>query len=423
MSVPPPNESMVESERWSNFKVHLEQIHQSNIFQKNRFPGLANFQLWNSFQDFSQACPLTTKQELENDRLSDTLFGTNRTFPVEHYIRFSQTSGTSGKSITWMDTKEDWNWMLANWAHILNQAGVTRNACCLFAFSFGPFLGFWTAYEAAIARGCVCIPSGGQSTESRLLAILKHRVEYLFCTPTYALRMIECARETGTSLKDNYLKKIIVAGEPGGSQQVIREKVDQAWIGESLLFDHYGMTEVGPVAYECPGGQGSLRVHLDAYHAEVINQVTGRGVEDGEIGELVLTPLGRLGSPVFRYRTGDLVRPKRTFTKYGIKTFDLIGGVLGRADDMVVIRGVNLYPSGLDEIVRKFPEINEYQVIIEEFREMAEIFVRAECGKEVARSLEIALRNAFSLRIPVYVEKEGCLPRTEMKANRWIRKA
>ena len=212
-----------------------------------------------------------------------------------------------------------------------------------------------------------------------------------------------------------------MAGECGGSQFLNRNKVDTEWGGESLLYDHYGMTEVGPVAYEMPGGGGGLRILLDSYHPEVIDAVSEQPVDDGELGELILTPLGRKGSPVLRYRTGDLVRASRGVDALGFPTFDLVGGILGRTDDMLVIRGVNLYPSGVDAIVRKFSEIYEYQVVIEESREMNEILIRAECDLEIARALEDSLRDAYSLRIPVESLSKGALPRFEMKAKRWIR--
>lgn len=409
-----------ELQRWKNFQSFLGKIHQSNAFQRKRFPELENWKSWTGFNDFTNFCPLTTKKELEIDRSSNPPLGSNLSHSLDKYVRFSRTSGTSGQAMTWMDTEEDWKWMLGNWREIFNFAGVKTGDRCFFAFSFGPFLGFWTAYEAAVQNGCVCIPGGGQSTEARLQAILDNQVEYLFCTPTYAMRLIETAKELQVSLQNHSLKKIIVAGECGGSTAAIRQAIDQAWEGKSLLYDHYGMTEVGPVAYEIPGGQGGLRILVDSYHAEVINPESYQPLNDGELGELVLTPLGRTGSPLFRYRTGDLVRAVQGVDDMGNPTFDLVGGILGRADDMLILRGVNVYPSAVDGIVRKFPEISEYQVIINKSRGMKEVVIRAECDRSVADELELAIHNAFSLRIAVDIVAENTLPRFEMKANRWL---
>lgn len=409
-----------EKQRWKDFQAQVKEVCTSNLFQKERFPGWTGWESWKDFDDFTKACPLTTKQELEEDRILHSPHGRNYTFPLEKYARFSRTSGTRGQSMNWMDTEEDWQWMLENWKEILQKVGVGKRSRCFFAFSFGPFLGFWTAYEATVQKGCIAIPGGGQSTKARLQAILENEVEYLFCTPTYALRLIETAKEAQLSLKNHSLKKIIVAGECGGSVPEIRQLIDQAWGAKDLLYDHYGMTEVGPVAYEIPGTQGGLRILLDSYHAEIIDPENLEPLDDGELGELVLTPLGRTGSPVLRYCTGDLVRVSRGVDDAGHPTFDLVGGVLGRADDMIIVRGVNLYPSAIDRIVRTFPEVQEYEVVIHQSRGMKEALIRAECDSSVAHALAGAIHNSLALRIPVECVPQESLPRYEMKANRWI---
>ena len=194
---------------------------------------------------------------------------------------------------------------------------------------------------------------------------------------------------------------------------------------------NYGPEFVGYAQSFLKEIDGPCSLMIDCSHAnsgkdparqpEVLDAVSEQPVDDGDLGELILTPIGRTGSPVLRYRTGDLVRASRGVDALGFPTFDLVGGILGRTDDMLVIRGVNLYPSGVDAIVRKFSEIYEYQVVIEESREMNEILIRAECDLEIARALEDSLRDAYSLRIPVESLSKGTLPRFEMKAKRWIR--
>jgi phenylacetate-CoA ligase len=404
---------------WSNYQLNLDQILENNSFQRKYFPELQNWRSWNSWDDFSKYAPLTTKQILDEDRQANPPHGSNFTYSLDQYSRYSRTSGTSGKSMTWLDTQKDWEWMLNNWENIMEEAGVKSGSSCFFSFSFGPFLGFWTAYEAAVRKGCLCIPGGGESSKSRISTILDDKVEYLFCTPTYALRLVETARENKISLHSNSLKKIIVAGESGGSSPAIRQMMDQAWGKESIFFDHYGMTEVGPVAYENPQQTG-LRILTGSYYAEVIDCRNLSTVKDGEVGELVLTPLQRTGSPVIRYRTGDLVRAKKGIDSAGVPTFDLIGGVLGRTDDMVVIRGVNLYPSAVDDIIRSLSGIGEYEVSISASRGMKEIGLRAECKQSVGLQLEEAFHDAFSLRISVECVAIGSLPRAEMKSKRWI---
>jgi phenylacetate-CoA ligase len=153
----------------------------------------------------------------------------------------------------------------------------------------------------------------------------------------------------------------------------------------------------------------------------VIDPQTLEPVKEGEQGELVLTTLGRVGCPGFRYRTGDLVKGYAGLDEMGLPTFDLVGGILGRTDDMVVVRGVNLYPSAVDAVLARFSEIKEYQVIIENRDAMLEAKIKVECDQEIRAVLEAAFQESFSLRIPVEVVASGSLPRHEMKARRWIK--
>jgi len=405
-------------QRWEKFQALLQRVRETNAFQIDHFPDLADCDQWSGFDEFAEKCPFTEKNDLALDRQQNQPYGTNLTFPVAEYSYFHQTSGTMGEPMAWLDTEDDWSWMLGNWDRVLEGAGIQSGNRCFFAFSFGPFLGFWTAYDAARKRGCLCIPGGGQGSEQRLHSILGHEVEYLFCTPTYALRMPEVAKQAGIDLGGHSLRAIVVAGETGGSEPSFRRRVSEAWGKDLRVYDHYGMTEVGPVAFETPGGQGGLRVILESYFAEVIDLETKKPSSTGE-GELVLTTLGRTGCPLLRYRTGDLVRAKSTTGPEGFPTLDLEAGILGRSDDMVVIRGVNVYPSSVDAIVRGFEEVAEYQVIHEKKGEMSEIRLQVEAPENVAQALEVSLKDAFSLRIPVDRAQPNSLPRFEMKAKRW----
>jgi len=410
-----------KADRWTRLLGLIEEIAVHNGFQQMHWPKNKGGVEPKDFTQFQEECPFTTKDQLARDRAENPPYGTNLTYPLDQYTRYNQTSGTLGEPMAWLDTPSDWQWMLENWNVVLKNAGVQKGAKCLFAFSFGPFLGFWTAYEAAMQRGCLCIPGGGQSSEQRLKVILDHEIEYLFCTPTYALHLPEVAKEAGIDLSGNQLRFIIVAGETGGSEKAVREKISKQWNGVQV-YDHYGMTEVGPVAYEIPGRPGGLRIIQESYFAEVINQESEQSTPNGKLGELVLTTLGRAGCPVLRYRTGDLVKVEEGVDEKGIPTFDLIGGILGRADDMVVVRGVNLYPSSVDAIIRKFDEVQEYRVYKETAGSMLELTIEVEASLDVANLIEVGLKEAFSLRIPVRSVDRGTFPRFEMKAKRWEEK-
>ena len=377
--------------------------------------------------DFYERFPFTTKAELAADQATNPPYGTNLTFPAERYTRCHQTSGTSGVPLRWLDTPESWDWMARNWETILRAAGVTHADRIFFAFSFGPFLGFWLAFEAALRLGCRCIAGGGMSSAARLRNIFDHGATAMCCTPTYALHLAEVAAAERFEMAASPVKALIVAGEPGGSVPSVRARLESLWRG-ARIFDHHGMTEVGPVTYECPVRPRVLHVMEGAYIAEIVDPETGAHVQAGDTGELVLTTLGRLGSPLLRYRTGDLVRGcPDTVCECGRSELALEGGILGRTDDMIAVRGVNIYPSAVEEIVRTHGGVAEYQVHVKTNSALVELALKIELSPgssdpgAVAGSLEIALQAAFNLRIPVSVVPAGMLPRFEMKAQRWIR--
>src|SRR5262249_28413563 len=143
-----------------------------------------------------------------------------------------QTSGTKGRPLRWLDTAESWSWALGCWEQIYRIAGVTAEDRLFFAFSFGPFLGFWTAFDAGERLGCLCLPSGGRSRAARLRLLLDNQATVVLCTPTYALRLAEVAQEHGIALARSTpgyaVRALIVAGEPGGSIPATRARIEQA---------------------------------------------------------------------------------------------------------------------------------------------------------------------------------------------------
>lgn len=249
--------------------------------------------------------------------------------------------------------------------------------------------------------------------------IARYQATVLCCTPTYALRLGEVLRNEAGHLQDQMrIRLILVAGEPGGSIPATRAQIGSLWNG-AIVRDHHGMTETGPISYETADHPGSLLVDSEAYYAEVIEPTTGRPVDSGDPGELVITTLRRLARPLLRYRTGDLVKPV-----WGIHGLRLEGGILGRCDDMLVVRGVNVYPSALEAVIRKFPEVVEFQVRHRTVDAMTELEVIVEpansADADLAHRIQVALSNAFALRIPVTTTAVGSLPRHEFKSHRWI---
>lgn len=373
-----------------------------------------------SLDDFSRRFPFTTKQELIDDQLAAPPYGTNLPFPLAAYTRFHQTSGTTRAPLRCLDTPESWSWMVESWKVIYQAAEVVAADRIYFAFSFGPFMGFWLAFDAAQRMGCLCIPGGGIGSQGRLQAMIENSATVLCCTPSYAIRLAEVAAVEGIDLRRAGIRKLIVAGEPGGSIPSTRRRIMELWPG-ARVFDHHGMTETGPVTFECPVQAGTLHVIESAYIAEVIG-----AAEAGAPGELVLTPLGRTGFPLLRYRTGDLVRAVSVPCACGHGGLSLQGGILGRTDDMLVVRGVNIYPSAVENILRGFGEVAEYQVRVDKSRSLAELAVHVEAQRDcsdtggLVKRLEERFHAVFNLRVPVVLAPAGTLPRFEMKARRWI---
>ncbi len=426
MPPPFPKRLVIAEVQQDQLRRLVAAILPDNPFYAGKFDATGAPRRVRSIREFTLDVPFTTKQELVEDQLAHPPYGANLTFPMERYTRCHQTSGTKGAPLRWLDTAESWDWIVRNWEHVLRNAGVTAADRVFFPFSFGPFLEFWGAFEAAARLGCLCLPGGGFSSTTRLRAILDHGATVLCTTPTYAFRLAQVAVEEKISLETSPVRLILTAGEPGGCIPATRDRLKELWPG-ARVYDHHGMTETGAVTYECPAREGVLHVMEEAFLPEVIDPATSRPAEAGETGELVLTTLGRLGSPVLRYRTGDLVKPAAEVAcDCGCQELALEGGILGRADDMVIVRGVKIFPSAVEEIIRAVGSVAEYQVRVSQVEALPRLSLTIEptphCSDVTAlvHALKQAFANAFAMHVPVETVLPGTLPRFEMKAKRWV---
>jgi phenylacetate-CoA ligase len=401
-------------------KAGIDQLMASNPFYRERLQPVT------TWEDFA-GLPLTTKAEIMADQEAHPPFGTNLTFPTTRYTRLHQTSGTSGSQpLRWLDTAESWQWWIRIWAdHVYRSAGVTAGDRVFFAFSFGPFIGFWTAFGGAERVGAMVIPGGAMTTEQRLRTILELKATVLCSTPTYAIRMAEAAQSLGIDLAASDIRVTVHAGEPGASVPATRDLIERSFGAQ--VFDHTGMTELGPTGVSCTARDG---VHL--IESEFIFEI--RDEHDavhpipatGSIsGELVATNLGRWGSPLIRYRTGDRVEVTREPCSCGSPFPKMLGGIRGRVDDMFTVRGVNLYPSQVEDLVRRQPAIVEFCIEVKKLHGMEEVTVLCECtsddGEPSVARLAHDLRLALGARIECRLVASGTLPRSELKARRLIR--
>lgn len=386
------------------------------VVPHNRFYAekLASIELPLTSLDQLQSLPFTFKDELASNSTSGE-FAANLTWPLERYVRYHHTSGTRGRAMPVLDTAEDWQWWIDNWQFVLDAAEVGPEDRAVLAFSFGPFIGFWSAHDAMIARGALVIPTGGMNTLGRIELIRRSRATILFSTPSYALRLAEVAQENRIDPAGLHVRRIVVAGEPGGSVPALRRRIETLW--NARMIDHAGASEVGGWGYGDREGRGLFVLETE-FLAEFLSLATGTAAEDGELAEMVVTPLGRHGSPVIRYRTGDVVRPR--FNADPQNHFTLLeGGVLGRADDMLIVRGVNIFPSSVEQILRSFPEVVEYRCLIQRQGTLdalqVEIEDRLDDADRVARELKLRL----GLKVDVRCVPLGSLPRFEGKGKRF----
>lgn len=365
--------------------------------------------------------PLTTKKELVQDQADNGPFGTNLTYSIDKYVRFHQTSGTTGKPLKVMDTDESWDWWGKCWAYVLSGAGVTPQDRVFMAFAFGPFVGFWAAVEGARKLGAILIPGGGRDSIQRLELMKEMGATALACTPTYAIRLAEVAREQGFDMSEIPMQRTIHAGEPGANIPATKKRIEQAW--HAKCFDHAGASEVGAHSFECEVQPGGTHLIESEYIAEVLDPETLEPVAPGEKGELVITNLGRWAFPVVRYRTGDVVRANLDRCECGRTFMRFDGGVIGRADDMVTVRGVNVFPAAVENIIRQFNQVDEFRITVHTVKHMDEMEMEFElvegADEAVLNEINEKLYTMLGFRPKLRVVARDSLPRFDMKAKRF----
>jgi phenylacetate-CoA ligase len=403
--------------QWRRFQAMARELHASNAFvrAKWRAAGLAAADDLRGWDDFRRL-PFTWKREFVEDQAAHPPFGTNLTYPLERYVRVHQTSGTSAAPVRWLETQASWDWWTRCWGFVLRAASVTAADRVFFPFSFGLFVGFWAGFEGARALGALAIPGGGQDSLARLASMEALGATVLVCTPSYALHLAAAARERGIDLSTGRVRVTVHAGEPGAGIPAVRARIQEQW--GARAFDHAGMTELGAYGYEC-AEQAGLHVNEAEFVAEVVEPATGAPAREGE---LVLTNLGRLGSPAIRYRTGDRVRVADAPCACGRTFLRLEGGILGRLDDMLIVRGVNVAPAAVEGIVRRFPDVDEFQIEVFRAGELDEVRVLLEAhDPATVGSVQEALRVGLGLRLEVRSVPPRSLPRHELKARRVVR--
>ena len=412
----------IEALHIEKFRSMFKKIYGHNRFYTEKFDSAGiDHEAIQNVNDMAQI-PLTNKEELIKAQQDKPPFGSNATFPESAYSRFHQTSGTTGKPLRVLDTPESWDWWGRCWGFVLTGAGLTENDRLFVPFSFGPFIGFWAALEGARIINTMMIPGGGRDSLERLHLMKELGVTAICCTPTYALRLAEVAQEAEFDLNEIPLRISILSGEPGANVPATKTRVESVWNVKS--YDHAGASEVGAHSFECEIQPNGTHVNESEFIVEVLNPDTLEPVSEGEQGELIITNLGRIGFPVIRYRTGDLVRLNHEPCKCG-RTFPRFeGGVLGRVDDMVVVRGINVFPSAIENLIRRSDEVEEFRITVSTVKQMGHLSIELDLKKyadpeNAKNDVYQQIRNELSLSSEIKVVPHGSLPRFEMKARRF----
>lgn len=407
------------STQLQRFRQMLASVLETNAFYRRKLTdaGITQPNDVQTLNDYRQL-PFTTKAELSADQVSHPPYGTNLTFPLEKYTCLHRTSGTTGSPLRWLDTAESWDWWGKCWREIYEAAGVTSADRLMPAFSFGPFIGFWSAYHGAQQLGALIIANGGFTSEQRIRAILSNEVTVLISTPTYALRLAEVAAQEGINLSEESSVRVTIhAGEPGASLPATKQRIENAWGAKA--YDHAGATEVGAWGVMCEP-QAGVHLNENEFICEVLDPETD---SPADAGELVITNLGRIGMPVIRYRTGDYVKLKPGPCECGRESRVLDGGVTGRLDDALIIRGLNVYPATIENIILKLPEVQEFTVRAYSTKTFDELEIQVESTNpdptNTVTAVTTAIRDILGLRAVVKSVPLGTLPRYELKSKRF----
>ncbi len=370
--------------------------------------------------------PLTEKKEwlaAQGERQIE--FASVLAVSESEIVRYHQTSGTTGSAMRLGFTHRDWNWWLECWGYGLAACNLGSSDRVLVCFPFNLFVGWWGGQDAARLLRCRVYPGGGMSTRERLQIIRDHEITALMGSPSYLLQLASQAeKELGWQPRDLHVRKLICGAEPGGSIPSTRKRLETAWGAE--VFDHLGASEVGPWGYECSAHPGGVHIIEGFFLMEFLDPETMQPAQPGQLSRLVVTSLEKYAQPVIRFDVKDLIRPSNRACPCG-RTFRWVeGGILGRADDLIKIRGVLFSPQAVEDVVRSFEQLTDYRIIVSRRGPLDEVTLKAETNTQegstegLIRDLESALKLKIHLRLQIELCPPGTFTKQEIKTKRLI---
>ncbi|HOJ65344.1 MAG TPA: phenylacetate--CoA ligase [Spirochaetota bacterium] len=372
-----------------------------------------------------QKLPFTTKDEMREVYPYGLL-----AVDLKDIVEIHTSSGTTGKPVVDAYTEKDieiWGEVMAR---TLAMGGADKNDIIQNAFGYGLFTGGLGVHYGARKLGATVIPISGGNTKRQIDVMVDFKTTVLTCTPSYSLYLAEVGLESGIDFKKLGLKAGFFGAEPW-SESMRKEIEDKLGL---KAYDIYGLTEIiGPgVSSECEF-QNMLHINEDHFYPEIIDPVTGKSLPDGEKGELVITTLTKEGTPVLRYRTRDITYLTREKCKCGRTTVKM-HRLLGRTDDMLIIRGVNVFPSQIEEVLIKIEGIEpHYQIIVDRREKLDFIEVQVEMNEklfsdeikkleEMEKFIEQELYKTLNIHTKIKLVEPKSIPRSEGKAKRIIDK-
>lgn len=439
VNAPYSNEIWDEVELWSRDRIEAHQttalkqqlarvaeksVHYGKVFRDCGFDP----------RDFCQLSdirklPLTRKTDYVKGLAQDPPFGTFKAVEAGEAVRVHFSSGTTARPAPVLWSAFDTDRWADLYARYLYAQGLRKTDTfhCMFGYSW--FVGGLGATLAAQRLGSLVIPGGSVDTERQIDTILEYRPKCVIGTPSFMAHIAEAAMKRGVDLAGSSVQMVCVGGEPGGNIPGTRERIERYW--GARMFDCYGALECQPIGWETALQTGPTLAE-DFIYVEILDPDTDEPVEDGKPGVLVLTHLDKQACPLVRWWTGDIVVRDSSIAADGRTHARLIGGVHGRADDMLIVRGVNLFPSAVEDVVRAHPgTTNEYALVIDDSMKdpntgvLRRVTLRVEredsSDETLATTLKAALRNRLNVSFDIEVLEAGTLPRTVHKAKRLIK--
>ncbi|MEH6643458.1 phenylacetate--CoA ligase [Vreelandella glaciei] len=416
----------IEAFQLASLKKQLAYVGKNSDYYKKKFAEVGfdpdNF---NSLEDLRKL-PLTRKSDYVAGLAEDPPFGSFRAVAVEDAARVHFSSGTTSRPAPVLWTQEDLERWADLYARYFYAQGLRSSDVfhCMFGYSW--FVGGLGASLAAQRLGCLVIPGGAVDTDRQIDTILEYKPRCVIGTPSFMAHVAEAALKRGIDLSTSSVELVCVGGEPGASIPGTRERIERQW--GAKMFDCYGALECQPIGWETALQIGPTLAE-DFFYAEILDPETNEPVPDGTPGVLVLTHLDKQACPLVRWWTGDIVAFDTSVAPDGRTHTRLTGGVKGRGDDMLIVKGVNLFPSAVEDIVRAHPgTTNEYVIVInDEMKDphtgfLKRITLRVERvdsnDTQLEESLARQLREALNVRFDVEVLEADTLPRTVHKAKR-----